>query len=574
MEELLNQCGPRLIDVSNSCDASLTKANITGMTPGQLVALKDTAVAEAEMYRQLTVARLTGVRENSLYELLMSRMKGIKGEITKQTIGKNTSYFLPYFLRYQEDYINSNNFEILAGVVDPNAGSTVEGVYHPRGSRLITVSSKAITGGADAQLEYTETGLVNIGRYFLPGETVIVLNHGAGTTVNEPVYEILYASSAIEGGKEVAKVVIKPNKTEAWWDAADAGAKAPFEVSDGVVVIGTNSVSDYESWCNNQPVDHSKRIVAHWPQRCRYTHCHDEEYDKYLAEIMKGNVNVYLEKFKEMSLSEQNRKQYAIYQQKLMNSVWYGQEINENQTVEGYKNLPRVNDPRGANSFIEYKANCIGVRTQLANCDRRFDYEGAALNMNVLEQQCYALKRFREVDGGSANSIDFLTDQATAARVRRIFADYYKKIYGTSWQREMSQTEKITFGDQIFWEYQTYQFDETGININIIVDNFFTDNKAAFAAAGISARGNQLVAIDWNDLELGMGDFSRRKTETPSEDDPDFACTIKMNKTMTDLESCQITPILGDPKRSLVIENFSSACPTMTYDECAATANA
>lgn len=571
MDEILNQCGPRIIDVSNSCDASLTKATITGMTPKEIVDLKDKAYAESQMYRQLMVSRLTGVRENNLYDLLLSRMKGVKGEITKQTIGKNTSYFLPFFLRYQEDFINANNFEITAGVPDPNRGKTVGGVYHPRSAWLITVSSKALTGGTDAKLSYLETGITNLGRYFLPGESVIAMNLGAGDTVNEPIYKIIQAESGTLNDSPVAYVVVEPNRTESWWDAAESNAKAPFEITDGVVAVGANSVSDYEAWCHNQPVDQSKRVVAHWPQTCRYTHCYDEEYEKYLAEIMKGNVNVYLEKFKEMSLSEQNKRQYAAYQRKLMNTVWFGQPINEKQTVEGYKDLPKVYDPRNANTFIEYKSNCLGIRTQLAACDRRVDYENAPLNMNALEQQCYALKRFREVDGGYAGSIDFMTDKGTAAKFRRIFADYYKKVYGLTWQREFSPTELIKFGDQVMWEYQSYQFEETGITINIITDPFFADNKEAFIAAGMGSRGNMLVAIDWNDLELGMGDFQKRKTITPTEDDPDFRCIISMNKTMTDLESCKLTPIVNDPKRSLIIENFSDACPTYTYSACAAT---
>lgn len=573
MDELLNQCGPRIIDVSNSCDASLTKANITGITPAVLAELSDKAIAEFEMYRGLTEARMTGVRENSLFELLMSQMSSVKGEINKQTIGKNVSYFLPYFLRYQEDYINANSFEIVSGATDPDAGSTVNGVYHPRGAQLITVTSKSLAGGTDAKLAYIETGLKSIGRYFLPGESVIVLNTGAGDTINEPVFEILASTSAVEGGSEVAKVVIMPNKTEGWWDAADAADKAPFEVTDGVVAVGTNSVSDYEAWCQNQPVDQSLRVVAHWPQRCRFTRCYDEEYEKYLDLIMKGGVNVYLEKFKEMSLADQNKKQYALYQKKMMNTIWYGQAANEKQSVEGYKDLEKIHDPRNANTFLEYKANCLGIRTQLAACDRRVDYAGAPLNMNALEQQCFALKRFREVDGGSAGSIDFMTGQATAAKFRRVWADYYKKLHGVSWTRDFGSTEQIKFGDQVVWDYQSYQFDETGIVINIIVDPFFDDHKQAHISAGNPSRGNMLVAIDWNDLEVGMGEYNRRKTITPNDDDPDFRCVLKMNKMTTELESCQITPIVNDPKRSLIIENFSDACPIFNYDACVAVAN-
>lgn len=573
MDQLLEQCGPRIIDVSASNDGSLTKATITGMTPDRLVALKDDAIAESMMYRQLTVSRMTGVKESNLFDLLMSRLKNIQGEVTKQSIGKGKSYFLPYILREQEDFVNANNFEITAGVADPDAGTTVDGVYHPRGSRLITVQSKALGSGADAKLSFDATGIKNIGRYFLIGESIVVLSLGAGNVAIDPHFEIIASASAVEGAAEVAKVVVKPNRTEGWWDAADAGAKAPYEVTKGIAIIGANSVSDYENWCENQPVDHSVRLAAFWPQTCRFTRVWDEEYEKYVERIFKGEVNVYLEKFKELPLAEQNKRQYATYRQKLMNSIFYGQAINEKQSVEGYKDLPKVYDPRNLNSFIEYKSRCLGIRTQLAACDRRVDYEGQPLNMNVLEEQCYALKRFREVDGGSVDSIDVMTDKGTARRIKNLMSDYYKKRYGMSWQTQFKQGEKIKFGDQTMWEYNSYELDDAQVTLNVIVDPYFTDNKAAFAGASgsIGTRGNVLWFIDWDDIEVGMGEFNSRKTEQPNEDDPDFRCTLKMNHIYTEMESCTITPIVNDGKRHLIVENFSDACPIYTYDACVAT---
>ena len=99
MSDIFSQCGPRIIDVSNSCDGSLTKADITGLTPAKMEELKDTAFMEFFLYRQTTMARMSGVRENSMWDLMTSRISNVKGEISKQNLGPNKSFFLPYILR-------------------------------------------------------------------------------------------------------------------------------------------------------------------------------------------------------------------------------------------------------------------------------------------------------------------------------------------------------------------------------------------------------------------------------------------------------------------------------------------
>lgn len=562
MADVFSQCGPRIIDVSNSCDGSLTKADIQGLTPETMENLKDTAYMEFFLYRQTTMARMSGVKELSLWDLLMSKISNVKGELAKQPIGKNKSFFLPYFMREQEDYINANAFKVVAGQADPDAGTTVGGVYHPIGSWAVTIQ------GSDSPW-YTQ--IKNIERYCLPGEYAVVLNLSGSSTVTEPYYKIISSVNATSGGVEKATVVLAPNVTDAKWSSMTAAERLPFQVTQGVVQLGANSVSDYESWCYNQPADLSRRMIAFWPQTMRYTRCWDDQYADFIKRIFEGDVNPYLERFKELPMSEQNRKMYAIYQRKMLNTFWYGQAIDENQTVEGYRNLPKVRDPRGNLSFIEYKANAIGVREQLRGCNRLVDNLGARLDINALEEQLYALKRHREVDGGSVDSIDVMTDKSTANRLKTLFNHYYKARYGMSLEKNSNIGQKITFGQQTMWNYNSYELDEAQVMLNVIVDPFFADHKAHFTG-GLASRGNMLVALDWNDVSMGIGGVNRRVSKTPDiESDPDFKCIIEANITHTEMESTKMTPIIEDPSRHLIIENFSDECPVYTYEDCAAT---
>ena len=569
-----DQCGPRIIDVRNSCDGSLTKADIQGFTPKTLVDLGGIATDEAALYRQHMNALVTGVRENSLYDLMLSRHKNMKGKITKTKIDGSSSYFKPYIERYQEDFINANAFVISGGVEDPAAGTTVSGVYHPAHAWNLTVAGNAENDANGNPITfYTE--IKNIQRYFLIGEYVIVMNLDGSGAVTQPYFEVIDAVSANADGTS-ATVTVVPNVTESGWASLTTPQKNAYKPTRGIVQCGVNSVSDYESWCENQPVDFSKRLVAYWTQNSRFTRCWSDEYKKFLDQIFAGKVNPYLQHFRELPMAKQNAYMYAIYQKKMMNAFFFGEQINENQTIEGYRSLPQVKDPRNAREFLEYKSNALGVRTQLRECNRVIDLQGADLNMNDVEALIFTLKRYREVRGGTVESVDVQTDKATAGRLRTLFAHYYKARYGISWEKQMQPTEKIKYGQQTMWYYNSYELEDAQVVLNVIAEPFFNDFKSNFqttAANGLQTRGNFMFFLDWQDIDFGIIGTNSRTSKTPNlETDPDFKCIIEANITTTEMESTNWAPIVNDPKRSLIIENFGNGCPTYSYEDCASTA--
>jgi len=264
---------------------------------------------------------------------------------------------------------------------------------------------------------------------------------------------------------------------------------------------------------------------------------------------------------------------FAGYQRKFMNSFFFGQALNEFQTVETYKSLPNVVDPRKTDVFLEYKANALGVRTQLSACNRVIDYAGQALDFNVLEQSLYQLKRHREADGGTVEEIDCMTDKGTAARIKSLMAKYYQARYGIAWQKEFSATQKVMFGQQTMWRFNSYEFDDAHVMLNVYVEPFFADFKQHFPNP-LKSRGNMLLMLDWQDIILGIAGTDSRNSHTPDvATDPDFACIIKANITHYEMESTMWTPIIEAPDRHLIVENFSDDCPTFLYDNCEPTAS-
>jgi len=561
------------MDVSSSSDGSLTKVDIQGMTPSEIENLKDTAIDEAFLYRQTTLAGISGVRSHGLWDLMMSRIKNVGNEITPQSVGENKSYFLPFILREQEDYINVNSFILEAGGANPNAGEMVGGVYHRTDTWRLTVTTPSY---GVSELALTSP-VKNPQRYFLPGSDIYVLtkNGNAGQTLTFRVVDSEFGGTSGNTNNDSAYVIVEPKFTEGYLTGDDLAAYQP---TNGLVQLGVNSVSDFESWSYNHPSELSRRMLAFWPQTSRFTRQWDDAYEDYLGQIMSGKVNPYLQRFRELPLAEQNRQQYARYQHNMLNSFFYGEAINENQTVEGYRNLPKVNDPRGVGSFLEYKCDALGLRTQLNATGRVIDQNSQALNLNTLEEQVYILKRHREVNGGSVDDIDVLTDKSTANRIKTLMAGYYQQRYGIAWQREL-QSGKVSYNDLTVWNYNTYELDEAQVRLNVITEPFFADHKAQFSqaasvpgASGLSNRGNCLWFIDWSDVQFGVTKVGSRTSTTPHlETDPDYKHVIAANTTKTEMESVSWTPMINDPRKSLVWENFSDEVPSYTWQDAAPT---
>jgi hypothetical protein len=536
---------------------SLTKADVKALTPDELVNLAAIGYGEAHMlYRQALLGRLSGVRESSLYDLLLSRVKKVKrSEFAIQGRG-GRSFFAPWILEEREDNINITSFAITAGIANPDAGTTVGGIAYHAGSWKITVANSSSPYATQVNQPH---------RYFLKGEHIIVLNLSSEGAAQNPVFVV---ENAVNNDGTTGFVFIRPLFTTAGWNALTSDQKAVYQPTLGVAQLGANSVSDYESWCENQPVELSRRMVYHWLQTMRFTRTWDDEMEKYLDYIFAGNVNPYLDRFRELPMSEQNKRQFALYQRKLMATLFWGQKIDENQTVEGYQNLPQIVDPR-TGTFIEYKTNLEGIYPKLDQGGRVIDYAGAGLDFNVLEEQLYSLKRHREAEGGTVEEIDVMVDRHTANRIKSLMTRYYQAKYGTSWQQHFGSNEAVRFDqNKVLWNRQSYEFDEAHVVLNVLVEEAMSDFRLHFPTQ-IRSRGNFMWFLDWSDISLATTNSASRTSATPDlATDPEFKCTIKANITRYEMESVTMTPMIGDESRHLVLTNFSDDCPRYAVQTC------
>ncbi|MAT12960.1 MAG: hypothetical protein CMM02_18345 [Rhodopirellula sp.] len=642
----VGNCTPRHIHVDDSKGCSLTRANITAFKRSDFEAQAAKEVGMDRIIAQTAEARLAGMHEKSLYDLLLSRHVSL-GE---KSGGGSQSVIAPFTLVPRRNTLNFNYFQVesssYAGITDNNSavptgnftaltktfgpGRTVTGYgWIPSSAFVITVNAgtDSAPGGGSNNLEKTnfnKSQVQNLETYFHPGSFINVLTNGknldgAATGANAHVaanasslgvadavylqYKVYYAEAVASGAGDYdanqpkARLVVAPSSyastsatdgldkkwigsgvTEA---TAAEKANAGYTMSKGTGMIMGNSVSDYEKWCEQGPAVNDLTLIEYWQQTQRWTHQYNDEYLKALQAPL---TSEYFKKFRQLPLAQQRKQQEQYHQNAFMNSVFYGQKINDNQTVETYTSLPTVVDPNtgqgqnpagghpwdGCSSAptIEYKSNTLGIRTQLNDCSRTWDNQGAALNLDVLFETVYMLKRERENSGGTVDTIDAMTDRFTAAKIRDLMTKYYKAKYSSDLTLFMQPKQQITFNDQVVFEYNVYDLPDQGVSLAVFTDTFFDDKLGAHLSITDGTNttknlGRQLWLIDWSDIQINVIKTASVKRQTNTADDL-YNCVIQPNVSHYQLNSKTFEVRVGNTNRHALVENFSDASPSVT----------
>lgn len=553
-----SNCEGRIINVSASDGCTLTRASIQGMTPDDFEAQGFKEIGMDRVYAQLRQARLAGYRENTLQVLLMSRISNIKGQLMKGKIGGTESVILPYVSRRQKRNINSNYWSITRGDPNPQAGQG--GV--PTAAWDLTVTNNPST---------LANTLQNLDRYFLPGKYLFVEYADSSNVAYRLQYKIL--SAATVAG--TTKVTVAPSYTAAGWGALTAAEKLPYQIggvnggaseTGTIGYLGVNSVSDFESWHGQDVAENTNSLIHHWLQTSRIVHEYTDEYLRALNAALTSN---YFKLFRQLPLAEQRRIQQAKYDRDMLNSAFYGQRIDENQTVETYMDLPTVTDPANPDCVLEYKANALGFMTQLEDCNRSLDHQGNPLNLDTLLQTLYLVKRAREADGTEVEVIDCMTDRFTAGMINDIMIDYYQKKYKVNTQRYYRPNEALKFDNQIMLNYNVYQLPPEfgGISLAVFWHQYFDDKLSAASSAN---HARTLWFLDWTDIELGISATNSAVRRT-NEADQLYNYVMKINVKHVTMDSMTWAPIIEDPNRHYIVKNFSDACPTLSVAGCAVT---
>ena len=537
-----NNCDPRLIVVDEMNGSTLTRASIRAFTKQDFEAQGFKEVGMDKVIGATKMARMAGVKERSFMDLLLSKHVALK----QASAAPQGSVVAPYRLIPQERVINANWFGVEAGTATPGAGSG---------------GLAASTWRVTVNIGYStfKSQLKSLEKYFLPGDQVVIERIDGSGVKRVPQYKVIAAANANSGATEKATVDLEPNYSAAGWAGLSNAEKAVYQVTTGTLIRLSNSVSDYESHAQQIAPNLSVTLLEFWQQTIRSSFQYNSEVELALKSPL---TSEFFKKFRTLPLIKQQKQIMDDAELKLFNTFFYGDRINENQTVEGYRNLPTVVDPANAAMTLEFKSNTLGVRPQLGACGRIQDLNGGALDLDAIFALGYTLKRYR-----GSNVIDLITDRYTGSRIRDIMFKYYKAKYGIdSFAANVQVGKKIDFNGMAVFTYNLYDVPDEGYQLAVFTDEFFDDKLGSFDTAHKNA-GRVLWGIDWSDVAINVLRTNSAMRQT-NVNDRLYEAVISPVVTHTKLMSKTIEVQVGDTNRHALIENFSDACPSLTVAGC------
>jgi len=564
---------PQLVSVTPQRGCTLTNASITGLTPENFKALAGTETNLAQVIAQSAEAKILGVKESNLSILLKSSIKNLKGALNKVRFDEQ-SVILPYIQRRQRRRLNANYWRINAGTTCSDAGSVVDGVSIPTDAIDLTFDlGDSPWKSHENEANDKAGGPRELERYFLTGATLIVHtwdDNTAGAQTGATIhYQIVRSVNADDSNQRQAKVTMFP-----------LGKTAPgFIPLYGIAVLGANNISDYEAWCENQPADQNLGLLVNWFQTSRESRVTSQVYRETLQKILDGKINPWDQTFNFLSIAEQNKRAAQMSERAFLNSVFFNDYLSSAQTPETYTSLPTVSDPEDPTCTLEYKANAVGIYTMLNENGRVKDMDGGNINFIQLFEDLYELKRHREADGDSIQTIDLMTDRETANYLFELFTKYFKQRYGWSTDRFAKLNQKLTYNNLVNFEYDLYDIPDASCQLAVFRDQFFDDQIFAYKYAdgtgpdqntgannlqGAASdqdfrnRARVLWMLDWSDIQIGVGGTSSVTRKSPDpETDRLYKCRISANSTEHNLRSTKWTTFLDRPDRHLLIQNFN-----------------
>lgn len=548
-------CSPSISNSYNSC-GTITRSSLKSLTPAQLItAFQDGSGNYRDMVSTLKNAfelKLCGIKTNGIYDWLMSSASSKGGMLNKKNISSTESYIEPYILARQKSIINDAYWTIETGFA---TGAYTVGV---------TGSLADLTGGTRVIRVYSRNGIDSANEWFVNSHKVHIFGRATDGTAQRGQWKIVRSIVDVASG-HIDVLLASEN----------AGSSTAFETAptSGFLIIGTNDVSDWESWCNNRPALNPNRLIPFFFQTSRQALCVDSHYKEYLNRVME--VNPLFEVFGDVPLAERNRQIGERAQNEWVNSFFWGKPL-ANQTISTYTSLGQITSVAG--TLMGYRANAVGVYEQLKNCGRVVDRQKQKLYIKDLLNDIYLLVRARETSGIPNKSVDIYTDTETADLFKQGMLAYFNNKSGGLMRYVAPITDGNIGGDfqgMGFWA-TSYKVDfPAGVMINIITHSFFDDM--------LSAAKTEDSATDTSDgstgrflwiLDLGKGGSiypgiigSSRVSTTVDEIDllrkvnTSYSCVISNPTRDLTLSSTTWTVIVECPASNLIYENFTSDVP-------------
>lgn len=568
---------PCSVVVNNSYDThgTITRASFNSLTPSQLADLFKPSGVFAEMddwFRTSFEMKACGTKVNSMYDWLMSSMRSdIKGLLTYEKMEKGPSLLKPFIMGRQDSVINSDYWVVNNGVAKsgytPDATSTAIGTIT---AGPLTTAQVALGAASDRIIRVvTRYGIDPDAKWFLSTDRVHVFSKSASGTTLRGQWKVLAA--AVDSNSTYIDVLMT---------SENAGSLTPWHQAptSGVLIAGTNNVNDFESFCQNRPTLNPRKHVPFWYKTERWGRRVDSETKKVFSRLSEGNE--YFRTFQNLPLSEYNRQDEELRQRRWVHDFFFSKKISANQTLANWQSLEQITtvtgstvDPGLGGKLVAYRANPIGIIEQLQACGRVIDLQNGRLNFYEWLDENYRIMRARKSQGRTVDTLDWYTDQRTAANIETAFVTYLRQEYGDIVRITIDTgSNELGFNWKVFSNLKY----PVGLKIALVSADFFDDMVNAFDNESIGSAGRVLWCLDIGKPGLRGGTIypgmlgSNSKTvtlgdlNTLSRLDTTFACVMEHITEEIRLTSNTWTAICECPANSIALQGLADNVPITT----------
>lgn len=530
---------PRIVTVDRSDTCSLTGAKVTPMTKAYFEGLGKVEDLQ-RMYASAAMLNQLGVKQNTLFDLLYGRLSKIK--VGTKTVD-NKSMILPYVTFSQKTTINNSYFTLHSSSNTAVGAGSGDIPAHAHTYNIKQSNSRFVKELSDISQE------------FLPGQYLYLNTKGpAGTAVRIQVKIISAVAATVDSTPGVTLVVVPP-LTAAGFASLSSDEKAIYAPEKATVTIGVDSTLDLERRCEQEAAYNNKGVKQFWLQTSREGYSWTEEFEK----VLKHGLNEYFRNFGSVPLADQIKQMAETHKRKWVESVFHGAPLSELQIEEGFTDLEVFGDVRDPSCELKYKANAIGIITQLEIANRTFDNQGLTLNLDTVIEEAYFLSRTR-----ADKKVDLLTDDVTRDNIKIAFGKYFKEQYNHEVNTFYKLGEQIRYGEAVWADYDCYKIARRNIVLNVFSHDYFVDRIDQTTDEDLKTINREIWLLDFTDVTIGIAGTKSVLRKYDSKTQADYQCVIDENPKTVKLMSKTWTVIVGDTDRHLVIKNFADEVPTIT----------
>jgi hypothetical protein len=547
---IFQKCAPAIKSNIQQC-GTVTACSAIPLQSGDLTTVymsgSDYRIMEGLLMHDMEI-RMCAQTQYGLYDFLMSNRVNLSKKINSVRLNSGLIEVAPFIMGRQYDPINNE--------------------YWIVGNGRASGSNWVVEVSSSANIPFDL-------RNWPVGEYVYILSQSSGGTKSTTAWTVV---SAVDNGDNTGDITLAAANSGSHLNSAQLSNPV-----NGIAMIGTNNVNDYENFCNEQAAYMNWRNVPFWVQTTRNSLCKSSNYDKWRALLLEDNP-LYRE-FGDLDDVQRNKQLGLDFQKRFVRSIFYQKKLNSNQTLANYNSLPQIESYQDASllglgtdgdTCQGFRANAEGIYEQMAACNRIADLQGGTLNIPNLARTLYAMMRVRESNNSnSARTFDIFTDSVTAETFNQSMIQYYASKSAdqngnTTLRLTMSvdnQVKTANFG----FNYRSYKLFWPNITINIVTHDFFDDMLTAMGQVSQSNVGRVLWILDFSGIYPGILATNKviAKTgdlKTLAAVDANFACVMKVPTREQTMTSITYTVVVECPAGSVIIENFNNQIFSLTDD--------